>query len=224
MTNGPTERRFHRYTIVLPVLYTPDASESAVPEVGWTSNVSEGGACLELAERLPPSTVLNLALRAHDVDIEAKAEVVWALDPSTTDDGVLHGVTFTHIEPDQRQTLRHLIRTQGQGRNAGVRMPVELTVAYWRVKGSDLPRQGRTGDISRAGLLLRLPEAFPRGTDLEITLQTSQGPLTAEGTIVWVEKEEARTPGGLIRHGFHFTDIGWSSELALGHLLAGRLF
>lgn len=223
MTNGPTQRRFPRYTIVLPVLYTIDASESAVPEVGWTSNVSEGGACLELAERLDPSTILNLALRTHEVDIEAKAEVVWAAEPSTTDAGVLHGVTFNHIEPDQRQALRHLIRTKGQGRNAGVRMPVELTVLYWRAKESDPPRQGRTGDISRAGILLRLPEACPGGTDLEVTLQTSQGPLMAEGTIVWVEKEEARTPGELIRHGFRFTNIGWSSELALGHLLAGRL-
>jgi len=43
MTNGPTQRRFPRYTIVLPVLYALDASESAVPEVGWTTNVSEGG-------------------------------------------------------------------------------------------------------------------------------------------------------------------------------------
>jgi len=102
-------------------------------------------------------------------------------------------------------------------------MPLELTILYWHVKDSEPPRQGRTGDISRAGLLLRLPEALPSDTDLEVTLQTSQGPLTAEGTIVWVEKEEARTPGGLIRHGFRFTNIGWSSELALGHLLAGRL-
>lgn len=43
MTDGTAQRRFPRYTIVLPVLYTLDASESAVPEVGWTSNVSEGG-------------------------------------------------------------------------------------------------------------------------------------------------------------------------------------
>jgi len=223
MSKEPTERRFPRYTIVLPVLYTRDASRSAVPEVGWTSNVSEGGACLELAERFDPSTILNLSLRTHEADIEVKAEIVWAAEPSTTDAGILHGVAFNLLEPDQRQALRHLIRTEGQGRNAGVRMPVELTVLYWRVKDSDPPRQGRTGDISRAGMLLCLPEAFPAGTELEVMLQTSQGPLMAQGTIVWVKKEEDRTPGGLIRHGFRFTNIGWSSELALGQLLAGRL-
>ena len=168
MTDGTAQRRFPRYTTVLPVLYTLDASESAVPEVGWTSNVSEGGACLELAERLDLSTILNLALRTHEVDIEVEAEVVWAAEPSSTDAGILHGVTFSHIEPDRRQALRHLIRTKGQGRNAGVRMPVELTVLYWRVMESGPPRQGRTGDISRAGILLRLPEACPDGTDLEV--------------------------------------------------------
>jgi len=223
MPDGSAQRRFPRYTIVLPILYELDGSASTKNGVGWTSNLSEGGACLELAERLDLSTSLSLVLRTYEGEIELKGEVVWTAEAGVSEGGIFHGVAFTQVLPDQYRALRELIRTKGQVRNAGVRIPVELTVLCRRKGDAGAPIQGRTGDISRAGLLLRLPQALPAGTELEVTLQTSQGPLTAEGTIIWVVPSEAQTPGELIRHGFRFTNMGWFSELALGHLLAGKL-
>ncbi len=223
MPDGSAQRRFPRYTIVLPVLYDVHSSEPTRSGVGWTSNLSEGGACLELAERLDLSTSLTVVLRTYEGEIELKAEVVWTAEGGATEGGIFHGVAFTHIPPDQHRALRELIRTKGQVRSAGVRLPVELTVLCRRKGNADAPIQGRTGDISRAGLLLRLPQALPAGTELEVTLQTSQGPLTAEGTIIWVVPSEAQTPGELIRHGFRFSNMSWSSELALGYLRAGKL-
>lgn len=223
MPEPSAQRRFPRYTIVLPVLYELDGSASTRNGVGWTSNLSEGGASLELAERLDLSTPLSLILRTYEGDIELTGEVVWIAEGGPTEGGIFHGVAFTDVLPDQHRALRELIRTKGQVRSAGVRLPVNLTVLCRRKGDAEAPIQGRTGDISRAGLLLRLPQALPAGTELAVTLQTSQGPLTAEGTIIWVGPPEMQTLGELIRHGFRFTNMGWFSELALGHLLAGKL-
>ncbi len=223
MPQCSVQRRFIRYTIVLPILHTMNGSAPARSEVGWTCNLSEGGACLELAERLKPSTTLSLLLRTDEGDIELKAEVVWVAKPAASEGGIFHNVAFTQVAPDQHQALRELLRHKGQVRQTGVRLPIELTVLCRRKDDPSPPLQGRTGDISRAGLLLRLPRALPVGTELEVTLQTGHGPLAAEGTIIWVEAPQANSPGVLIHHGFRFTNMGWASELALGHLLAGRL-
>ena len=223
MPEPSTPRRFPRYTIVLPVLYGLEGSLPRKSGVGWTNELSEGGACLELPERLDLLTPLDLTLRTYEGDIELNGAVVWSAEADAGEGGILHGVTFTQIPANQHRALRQLIRTSGQLRNAGVRLPVELTVLCGRQGDAAASIQGRTGDISRAGLLLRLPQPVPAGTTLHVTLQTSQGPLTAEGTIVWAGHSETQAPGELIRHGFRFTNMGWFSELALGHLLAGRL-
>src|SRR5574337_1729791 len=223
MPEPSTPRRFPRYTIVLPVLYGLEGSAPPRSGVGWTNELSEGGACLELADRLDLLTPLGLTLRTYEGDIELNGEVVWSAETGASESRILHGVTFTHIAANQHRALRQVIRTSGQARNAGVRLPVELTVLCGRRGDAASSIQGRTGDISRAGLLLRLPQALPAGTALQVTLQTSQGPLMAEGTIIWAGHSETPTPGELIRHGFRFTNMGWFSELALGHLLAGRL-
>ncbi len=223
MPEWSVQRRFIRYTIVLPILHTMNGSAPARTGVGWTSNLSQGGACLELAERLKPSAPLSLLLRTDEGDIELNAEVVWAAEPTAAEGGILHSVVFTQVTPDRQQALRELLRHKGHVRHSGIRLPIELSILC-RGKDEAAPLlQGRTGDISRAGLLLRLPQALPVGTVLEVTVQTGHGPLAAEGAIIWVEPAQAGTPGGLICHGFRFTNMGWASELALGHLLAGRL-
>lgn len=223
MPEQPTQRRFPRYTIVLPFLYEADASGSTSTGVGWTSNLSEGGACLELNEQLALATLLLLVLRTAEEEIELKAQVVWSAPVGGTERGFFHGVNFVAVPPDARRALRELLRTKGQVRNAGVRLPMELTVLCRRKGEPGESMRGRTGDISRAGMLLRLPRAIAAGTALEVTMQTSQGPLTAEGIVVWVRAAEGPAAGALIRHGFKFTNLSWTSELALGHLLAGRL-
>lgn len=223
MPQWSVQRQFIRYTIVLPILHTMNGSAPARTGVGWTCNLSEGGACLELTERIEPSTPLSLLLRTDEGDIELKAEVVSVAEPTATEGGILHSVAFIQVAPDQHQALQELLRHKGHVRHAGVRLPIELTALCRRKDAAAPPLQGRTGDISRAGLLLRLPQALPIATVLEVTLHTGHGPLAADGTIIWVDPPQAHLPGGLIHHGFRFTNMGWASELALGHLLAGRL-
>ncbi len=70
--------------------------------------------------------------------------------------------------------------------------------------------------------MLLLPQVLSQGTALEVTLQTSPGPLTAAGTIVWADSRGRQSPGMLIKHGLHFTAATWSTSLALARFLADR--
>jgi hypothetical protein len=79
--------------------------------------------------------------------------------------------------------------------------------------------QGRTGDVSRGGLLLRLSQALPPGTALQLSLNRPNGRVTAEGEIVWADPPETRTSGEQIRHGLRFTALGWSRSLSLALLM-----
>lgn len=81
---------------------------------------------------------------------------------------------------------------------------------------------GRTGNISRSGLQLRLPQDLSPGTLLEITLHAPNGPLRVEGSIVWVDPPERRKSGQSIRHGVQFTSSTWSISHALGLVMADR--
>lgn len=222
MTQWSAQRRFPRFPIVLPVLHRP-IDRTAAPGVGWTRNLGETGACLELAEWIEPGAALALRLRTDTGDIEIEAAVVWAGERGRRETGILHGVSFAQIGPEHHKALRELLRLKGHVRQAGVRLPVDLTVLCRNVAHDTGPIHGRTGDISRAGLLLRLPSPLPTGSTLEVTIQTSHGPLTAEGKIIWVDPPGQYVPGEPIRHGFRFTNVGWASELTLAMLLAGQL-
>jgi hypothetical protein len=70
--------------------------------------------------------------------------------------------------------------------------------------------------------MLLLPQVLSQGTALEVTLQTSPGPLTAAGTIVWADPRGRQTPGTLVKHGLSFTAATWTSSLALARFLADR--
>ncbi len=223
MTDRPVYRRFPRYPIQLPILYKVIIPPTRQAGAGWTRNLSEGGACLELAESLQPATSLQVLLRTEQRGTELEAQVVWTRAAGSTTSGVLHGVAFTQMVPADRQALRDLLHHKGWVRPAGVRLPVELTITCQRKDDAGPLLQGWTGDISRGGLLLRLPQGLPPGTVLEITLPTIYGPVTAEGTIVWVEPPDVQTPGEPIRYGFRFTNITWASELTLGLFLAEAL-
>jgi len=219
MPDSTQRRQSRRYPIQLPLLHRPIAPTPTGGGVAWTSNLSEGGACVEGAEPLQPRTPLRVRLRTDRGAIEAEAQVVWAQGGPPVEGANLHGVAFIQIAPDQLQALRDVILTEGVMRRAGVRLPCEVAVACQPRGEARPPLQGRTRDISRGGLLLRLPQVLPPGTVLEITLHTPTGPLTAEGAIVWVAPPEGRTPGEPIRHGLQFTTLDWSTALSLGLLL-----
>ena len=132
MPEWAVQRRFTRFPIVLPVLHRLKGPGTVRTGVGWTRDLSGGGACVQLAEQLPPQVPLNLRLQTDRGAIELEGEVAWVGDPPKAGGGILHGVAFTHIAPDQLQTLRELIISKGKVRNAGgVR---EFRVAHTRIE------------------------------------------------------------------------------------------
>lgn len=219
MPDRSAQRQFPRYQILLPFLHRAIPAALRVG-VGWTRNLSEGGACVEVAERLTPGTPHWLRLQTDRGPIDVEARVAWAEESAPNGKGILHGAAFLQIAPGPLQVLRDLIRTKGQERESGVRLPLALSVTCRPEGHPGSGFHGRTADISRGGLSLRLPQALPPGTALTLTLHTPNGPLTAEGTIVWVEPPERRTAREMIAHGLRFTTLGWSTSLSLGLVLA----
>jgi PilZ domain-containing protein len=217
------QQQFPRYPIQLPLLHTVLSPRAGRPSMGWTRNLSESGACVELAEVVPADAALRLCFQMDHGIIEAEAQVVWAAAPDSDTGLVPHGVAFTRIAPDQCQVLRELFRTKGLTRHTGVRISSDLPVAYQAIGHAGQPRWGLMENISRGGLLLSLPELLRPGTRLKVAWQIAGEHLTAEGTIVWVEPTEGRTPEEPIRHGFRFTTLGLSTMVSLGLLLAGPM-
>jgi hypothetical protein len=80
---------------------------------------------------------------------------------------------------------------------------------------------GRTGNASRGGALLLLPQALGAGILVTVRLQTPREPLRLDAAVVWVDPPEKRQPGQPIRHGVQFVSLDWSTSLALGLLLTG---
>jgi hypothetical protein len=212
-------RSFARYPIVVPVLYATKRLDPVRSGAGWTANLSEGGACLEFSDPIDASTHLALVLRTDQDRVSMEGRVVWtkSLGP---ENGTIHGLAFERTSPDQDRALKDLLRRKGMVWQGVVRIPADLPVIC-HLKGQ--PRslhQGRTENVSRGGLSLRLHLVVPTGTNLEVTLQTAHGHLSTEGTIVRVEPLEAQIPGEPIRHGFRFTEIRSPAVMALSRVMA----
>jgi hypothetical protein len=163
---------------------------------------------------------LRLRLRTDRGAIEVEAQVVWAGEPGRAGGGVLHGVIFTQVSPEQHQALQDLVLSAGGVRPAGLRLPFQVPVTCHCKDQVGPTIQGWTGDIGRGGLLLQLPQIVPPGTVLELTLHSADDPLTLEGAVVWVESPERWTPEGPFRHGLRFSALGWYPSLSLGLSLA----
>lgn len=214
------KRRFPRYRISLPLLHRPKAPTALNVGVGWSRDLSEGGACVELAERLRPQRPVRIQIQTDAGPIKAEARVVWRQDPASAEAGILHGVAFTHIAEDQLQVLRDVIYRKGERGDAGIRLPLEVSVTCQPLGQEEPPIAGWTGDVGRGGLLLRLLTSLAPGTALDLTLHTPHGPLTAQGVVVWVAPPDRRPAEGPVPHGLRFTTLGWSTMLSLGLLLA----
>ncbi|MFI5339787.1 MAG: PilZ domain-containing protein [Candidatus Methylomirabilales bacterium] len=222
-TIAADRRRPPRHPVQLPLLHKLKAPAPPRTGTGWTHNLSEGSACVELDERVVASTPLQVCLQTERGAIEVEAQVVWEVGagrPGAAEGGILHGVLFTHLAPDQLQALRDLLLSRRGERRAGLRLPTDLVVKCRPRGQADLPLQGRTEDLGRGGLLLRLTKALAPGTALELTLHPPSGPVTAEGEIVWAEPPEKRKRGEPIRHGVRFTALGWSQSLSLALVLS----
>ena len=217
MSPTSMDHRLTRYPVVLPLLCTVPTSSRTGPQVGWTRNLGESGTCLVLPKRLPLTQPLHLCFQTDGGPLKAEGRVVWAGQPGV--DLIRHGVAFTRIAPEHRRVLRDLLLSQGHVRPAGVRLSVALPVTC-RCRGQARPPlQGWTGDISRGGLSLGLPQVLPPATELVITLHPPAGPLTLAGTIIWVEAAKRRASREWIRHGLQFTVLDAAVDLALARLL-----
>ena len=217
MAGAHVDGRLTRFPIALPLQYTVRLPARHGSEVGWTRNLSEGGACLLLPERLPIKICIQLLLQTDGGPIKAEARVIWAGKPGF--DLVRHGVAFTRMAPDQRRAFRNLLRWSGSVRPAGLRLSVSVPITC-RCRGqAHPPIPGWTVDLSRGGLSFSLPQALPPGTELIVTLPAPTGPLTLAGTVVWVEASRRCPRKEAVRHGFQFTILDAAVELALARLL-----
>ena len=218
----PTDlRNFPRYTVQLPLLCRPATAIRAKGGAGWTHNLSEGGVCVELSGSFQVQTPLWVRLRTDQGAIEADVRITWTGEAVLPSGGTLHGVAFAQVPANHSRAVQDLLISNGLSRPAGVRLPLEVG-ATCRLKGKNgPPLEGGTRDISRGGVLVRLPQVLPLGTALELSLHTSAGLLTAEGAVVWVAPPEGRTRGQPIRHGMRFTTFDWTNSVALAFVLTG---
>jgi len=217
MPEPAERRRFPRFQIQVPFLYTAHVPIPAVWEAGWTRSLGESGATVELSDRLRPRTAVQLRLRAEQGVVEVEAGVIWSGE-RVSEGGLVHGLSFTHIGRDDAQVLRKIFRPLPVMRRGGVRLPLDVPITCRPKNLAGTPLQGRTEDVTRGGLMLRLPRLVPPGTPLEVTLHAAKEPLTVDGVVVWVEPPEIWKPGESIGHGFQFTAPGWNSLAYLGLL------
>ena len=222
MTHKSGRAQSDRYPIQLPLLYWRKTGTRTRVGAGWTRELGEGGFTAELAERFEVNTPLRVRIQTDRGPIETEAQIRWigASTPAGAEN--YYGLSFTDIAPGHLQALRDLILPLSMVAHAGMRLAMNLSVTCRPKNAGGSPLKGETGEMSRGGMLLRLPRLIVPGTVLDITLHSSNGPLALEGTVVWSETSETQKPGGLIDHGVRFTSSTWSVSLALGFLLAGR--
>ena len=219
MPEPPQPRRLPRYPVQVPLVYWKEADPHQ-RGAGWTYNLCEHGVGVELDESLRPWLPLGLRLVTTYGPLDLRARVVW-IGGLQLGGGTPHGLEFRQVSPPQREFLEQYVKLlQGQARLGG-RFPLDLP-AQCQLKhppGPSLP--GHTGDISRGGALLVLPQAVPVGSVLGVTIRTAAGAATVDGVIVWVDPPPKRAPGAPIRHGMEFVLLDWPTALVLARVLAG---
>ena len=211
-----TARQFPRQPLQFPIRYLATGADSTHLQTGWTRDLSEGGVALELNERLPPATRLRVWLFTERGSLAVEGQVVWEVSPPQPSGGVLHGVAFTALSPEQVEELRRLTSPEEAGRRAAPRFPIQHPITCRLQAG---PVDGETANVSRGGLLLRMTLALPLGTTIAFSLPTPQGAITGTGEVDWMEPPEGHGPGEPIRHGFRFTAMGWADACALAVLV-----
>jgi len=218
MPEQSLEERFSRYALTLPLIYRLAGRPDQKSRAGWTRDLGERGAWLELPELLPQETRLDIRVRAPDNIVEVGARVVWLRNEPAGNGVFLHGVAFTGLTPAQCHALQGLFARQKQRKTARVYRAIAVRCRRRGERGD--PVVGQTRDLSRGGTSLRLSERMPPGTPINMTFPTAMGPVALEGVVVWTEHEEPRPRGALYRHGVRFLQNGMVSSFPLSALLA----
>ena len=221
MSGGAKGHRSPRYQIALSVTYqtTPKGTAAALEGSGRTRNLSDTGGCLELVERLAPGTPLSLVLLDEGGSLVLPAQVVWVGHPRRPSGGTMHGVTFLQMTSDQREAIQSLIRNRGRLRSRAARIPAALPTECRLLGVTGDTIRGWTGDLSWEGCSVLLPDRFPVGTLMEVTLTTPRGDVSAKATVVWVDPMERLQTRHLTRHGVRFAQVSWTREHALDLVL-----
>jgi len=115
MPGSVEKRSVPRIPIKLPFLYQPKTPERAKSGTGWTHDLSEEGACLELPNRLAKGSTIRLLFQTDRFGLDLVAVVAWTAMLQQKGEGVLHGVSFSDLTPVLRQVLQDLVRSEGQG-------------------------------------------------------------------------------------------------------------
>jgi hypothetical protein len=102
-TNTPKsqQRRYPRVRVNLPA-EAKHVLEN-FPRRGQISNVSEGGAYLEMVQTLEPPTCVDVVLWINGEKIQARAEVV------TRNAHLGNGIRFTRMSDSDKQKLRDFV-------------------------------------------------------------------------------------------------------------------
>jgi len=219
MPEPPQHRRLPRHPVQIPMVYWKEAEPQALG-AGWTHNLCEHGVGVELDVSLRPWLPIGLRLATTYGPLDLRARVTW-IGGLQLGGGTLHGLAFRQVRPPERAFLQEYVTLlQGQAR-AGIRFPLTLP-ARCQPKSPPGPSfDGHTGDLSRGGAMLYLPQAVPVGSVLGVTIRTAAGAADVDGVIVWVESPNKRAPGGPIRHGMEYVLLDWPTALVLARVLAG---
>ena len=121
MPDVPKRRQSARYLIQLPILHRGQSGSGKVG-VGWSRNIGTGGACIELAEQFKEKILLLVRLQTDQGPLDVQARVIWTGQAGAVGGGIRHGIAFISVGPEQYQTLRNLLLTKGEVRQAGVRL------------------------------------------------------------------------------------------------------
>ncbi|MFQ5839127.1 MAG: PilZ domain-containing protein [Candidatus Methylomirabilales bacterium] len=202
------QQRLPRRAIRVPVIYKRlDLEEPAlVMDIGQTEDLSEGGACLKLQSQLPVSCRVGLVLFTTPRAVDVEARVIWTRG---RDKSFHHGVEFLQMGPTHFTSLLEALAQEKSLRQQALRLPIRMPVLCRVVGASGPSLEGWTRDLSRTGVLLRLPRQLPTNAEVEITLKTRREEQF-RGRVRWVGT--AREGSQPIRHGIEFLQAPLAPE------------
>ncbi|HTU02144.1 MAG TPA: PilZ domain-containing protein [Candidatus Sulfotelmatobacter sp.] len=204
----------HRFYIIVPVRYTTATPPGTPVSTGWTRNLSESGACVELPERLQPGVRITLDFQTEGGPMRMVGMIIWTDPSSQPGAGSLHGLQFSAAS-DDRERLRGWIHSRP---GPPARIVASLPAQCRRLDGVSPVLEGWTSDLGAGGCALFLPEPLPVGTLMDVFLTTPAGEVPTQGVVVW-EGGRRAAPGKLIEHGFRFTKLPAEREGLLGEVL-----
>ncbi|MFQ5656115.1 MAG: PilZ domain-containing protein [Candidatus Methylomirabilales bacterium] len=196
------QSRPRRFSVRVPVVYTRlDQDGPAQTGVGWTEDLGERGACLKLSATLHLGWRLGLVIFAEPEVVEAEASVIWVRAGGQRN-FCYHGLEFVHITPAYYDALlKALPPKKSLQRRAFRRVPLSLPVLCQVARVNTLSLEGQIGDISRAGVMILLPQQIPPRSRIDITFRP---PSTKKvrGKVRWVAN--SKDASGMFRHGVEF--------------------